>query len=41
MGPAVHQEALGGQGCSHEPPHLARYDPFRGNLLTGAYLGPV
>lgn len=24
MGPAVHQEAPGGQGCSHEPPHGRR-----------------
>ena len=24
MGPAVHQEAPGGQGCSNEPPHGRR-----------------
>lgn len=41
MGPAVHQDAPGGQGYSHEPTHLARSDPFRGHLLTGAYLGPA
>ena len=41
MGPAVHQEAPGGQGFSHEPPHPARSDPFKRHLLTGAYLGPA
>lgn len=41
MGPAVHQDASGDQGYSHEPTHLARSDPFRGHLLTGAYLGPA